>query len=54
MPTTITDVRTIGVTVTDQDRALDFYVGVEWDGVPPMFTFEDPDGNLFYVVEDRS
>ena len=26
-PTTITDVRTIGVTVSDQDRALDFYVG---------------------------
>ena len=25
-PTTITDVRTVGVTVTDQDEALDFYV----------------------------
>ena len=21
-----------------------------WPGVPPMFTFEDPDGNRFYVV----
>ena len=125
MPTTaITDVRSIGVTVTDQDRALAFYVGVlgfaktldapvgptmrwievappgastslaltadpnrkeptdtgirftlpdaaaehaalrargvqvgellEWAGVPPMFTFDDPDGNRFYVVQDMS
>jgi predicted enzyme related to lactoylglutathione lyase len=123
-PTTITDVRTIGVTVSDQDRALDFYVGtlgfekrmdapisgtmrwievappgagvslaingaeddavtgadtgirftvpdaasehasmhergvkvgelLRWDGVPPMFAFDDPDGNRFYVVEDQ-
>ena len=22
-----------------------------WEGVPPMFTFDDPDGNRFYVVE---
>jgi len=21
-----------------------------WEGVPPMFTFDDPDGNRFYVV----
>jgi lactoylglutathione lyase len=119
--TTITDVRTIGVTVTDQDRALGFYrdtlgfdvrldgdagpmrwievaptgsavslaltagdrdeetitetgirftvpdakvehtaltqrgisVGelLHWPGVPPMFTFDDPDGNRFVVVE---
>ncbi len=21
-----------------------------WDDVPPMFTFDDPDGNRFYVV----
>jgi lactoylglutathione lyase len=121
--TTITDVRTIGVTVTDQDRALGFYrdtlgfdvrldgdasprrwievaptgaavslalttgdgdgdeetitetgirftvpdaaaehtaltqrgIGVgellRWPGVPPMFAFDDPDGNRFVVVE---
>jgi len=120
--TTITDIRTIGVTVTDQDAAVDFYVGtlgfekildapisptmrwVEvapngattsialvagdgvpataaetgirftvpdavaehtamsgrgvtvgelliWDGVPPMYTFDDPDGNRFVIVE---
>ena len=23
-----------------------------WDGVPPMFTIDDPDGNRFYVVEE--
>jgi catechol 2,3-dioxygenase-like lactoylglutathione lyase family enzyme len=123
-PTTISDVRTIGIAVADQDAAADFYVhtlgfetrldapiapgrrwievaapgagvslaleaatpggagaggdtgirfavpdaeaehaalrsrGVRvgellrWDGVPPMFTFDDPDGNRFYVVED--
>jgi lactoylglutathione lyase len=121
--TTITDIRTIGVTVADQDRALAFYVdtlgfekrldapisptmrwievaapgatasialnaaevGAEpgadtgirfsvpdavaehaamrdrgvrvgellrWDGVPPMYAFDDPDGNRFYVVEE--
>jgi predicted enzyme related to lactoylglutathione lyase len=26
---------------------------IQWEGVPAMFTFEDPDRNLFYVVEDR-
>jgi hypothetical protein len=23
---------------------------LEWDGVPPMFTVDGPDGNRFYVV----
>ena len=122
--TSITDVRTVAVTVTDQDRALSFYVDrlgfekrldapispttrwievappgagtsialigadaavdqagvdtgirfaardaaaehsamrglgitvsdlIKWDGVPPMFTVDDPDGNRFYVVEE--
>ena len=120
--TSITDVRTVAVTVTDQDRALSFYVDtlgfekrldaplsptvrwievappgagtsialtgvtadqagvdtgirfavpdaaaehsamrglgitvsdlIRWDGVPPMFTVDDPDGNRFYVVEE--
>ena len=27
---------------------------LRWDGVPPMFTFDDPDGNRFYVVEETS
>ena len=121
--TSITDVRTIGITVTDQDDAVAFFVGrlgfekrldvpmgasarwievappgattsialnvseagsdpgvdtgirlsvpdadaehasmtergvavgevMRWPGVPPMYTFEDPDGNRFYVVEE--
>jgi lactoylglutathione lyase len=25
---------------------------LRWEGVPPMFTFDDPDGNRFYVVEE--
>src|SRR4249920_2683474 len=24
---------------------------LRWDGVPPMYTFCDPDGNQFYIVE---
>ena len=127
--TSIIDVRTVAVTVTDQDRALSFYVdtlgfekrldapisptmrwvevapphastsialnaaeassdvgeqvgadtgvrftvpdaaaehatlqarGVEvgellrWNGVPPMFSFDDPDGNRYYIVEEMS
>ena len=124
--TTITDVRTIGITVADQDEALAFYVDtlgfekrldapisptmrwievapagamasialnaaegstdakpadtgirftvpdaeaehaamsrrgvnvgelLRWDGVPPMYTFDDPDGNRFYVVEEMA
>jgi lactoylglutathione lyase len=124
--TSITDVRTIGIGVTSQDDALDFYIGklgfekrldapisptmrwievappgastsialnipesgkqestdtgvrfsvpdaaaehtamrergiavgelLRWDdGVPPMFVFDDPDGNRFYVVEEQS
>ena len=123
--TTITDVRTIGINVTNQDAALAFYVDklgfekrldasisptmrwlevaaagastsialnaaedtadvgtdtgvrftvpdaaaehaamrergvavgdlLRWEGVPPMFTFDDPDGNRFYIVEESS
>ena len=119
----ITDIRTVGVPVTDQDEAIDFFVGtlgfekrldapisstmrwitvappgantsialeagdgsadvgvdtgirfvvpdadaehaamqargvdvgelLRWAGVPPMFTFDDPDGNRFYIVEE--
>ena len=25
---------------------------LRFDGVPPMYTFDDPDGNRFYVVEE--
>ncbi|HXY91851.1 MAG TPA: VOC family protein [Acidimicrobiia bacterium] len=26
---------------------------LRWEGVPPMFSFRDPDGNTLYVVEQR-
>ncbi|GAA1609799.1 VOC family protein [Kribbella sancticallisti] len=120
----ITDIRTIAIPVTDQDRALDFYVGklgfekhmdaplpqlggrwivvappgtsttlaltpasdatpagtdtgirlvtpdaaaahtalttagvttddlLAWPGIPPMFTFRDPDNNQLYLIEE--
>jgi hypothetical protein len=25
-----------------------------WDDVPPMFAFDDPDGNRFYIVEEQA
>ena len=34
-----------GVTVSDL---------LTWEGVPPMFTFDDPDHNRFYVIEDQT
>lgn len=27
---------------------------LRWPDVPPMFAFDDPDGNCFYIIEDRS
>lgn len=38
-----TDLRARGV---DADAEV-----LRWEGVPPMFTFRDPDGNTLYVVE---
>ena len=26
---------------------------LQWPDVPPMFAFDDPDGNRFYIVEER-
>lgn len=120
---TITDIRTVGITTADQDKAIAFYrdtlgfdvrldvdgptrwievappgggvslaleagdrsaeeisetgirfnvpdaaaerdalsaggvsVGelLRWPGVPPMFTFDDPDGNRFVIIEQAS
>ena len=49
----------IRFTVPDADaehaamRARGVNVGevLRWEGVPPMYTFDDPDGNRFYIVE---
>jgi lactoylglutathione lyase len=27
---------------------------LQWPDVPPMFAFDDPDGNRFYIIEERS
>ena len=35
--------RDVGVVVSDVMR---------WEGVPPMYTVDDPDGNRFYIVEE--
>ena len=34
-----------------QKRGVNVGELLTWEGVPPMFTFDDPDGNRFYVVE---
>ncbi|HEX4016737.1 MAG TPA: hypothetical protein VHX15_08370 [Frankiaceae bacterium] len=48
----ISGIRTIGVPVVDQDKALEFYVGtLGFEVGPPMFTFSDPDGNGFELVQ---
>jgi len=35
-----------------RERGVDVGVVLRMEGVPPMFTFDDPDGNRFYVVEE--
>jgi lactoylglutathione lyase len=35
-----------------QERGVNVGELLRWDGVPPMFTFDDPDGNRFYIVEE--
>jgi catechol 2,3-dioxygenase-like lactoylglutathione lyase family enzyme len=34
-----------------RERGVNVGELLRWDGVPPMYTFDDPDGNRFYVVE---
>ena len=35
-----------------QERGVSMSDLLAWDDVPPMFTFDDPDGNRFYVVSE--
>jgi len=35
-----------------RQRGVDVGELLRWEGVPPMYTFDDPDGNRFYVVEE--
>jgi lactoylglutathione lyase len=37
---------------TMRDRGVDVGELLRWDDIPPMFSFDDPDGNRFYVVEE--
>ena len=37
---------------TMRKRGVDVGELLRWDDVPPMFSFDDPDGNRFYVVEE--
>jgi predicted enzyme related to lactoylglutathione lyase len=34
------------------ERGVDVSEVIRWEGVPPMYTFDDPDGNRFYIVEE--
>ena len=34
-----------------RERGVNVGELLRWEGVPPMYTFDDPDGNRFYVVE---
>ena len=35
-----------------RERGVNVGELLRWDGVPPMFAFDDPDGNRFYIVEE--
>jgi lactoylglutathione lyase len=35
-----------------RERGVNVGDVLRWDGVPPMYTFDDPDGNRFYIVEE--
>jgi len=35
-----------------RDRGVNVGEMLRWDELPPMYSFDDPDGNRFYVVEE--
>ena len=35
-----------------RSRGVDVGEVMRWEGVPPMYSFDDPDGNRFYIVEE--
>ena len=39
---------------TLQARGVEVGELLRWNGVPPMFSFDDPDGNRYYIVEEMS
>ena len=34
-----------------RERGVNVGEVLRWDGVPPMYTFDDPDGNRFSIIE---
>lgn len=36
------------------ERGVEVGEMIRWEGVQPMFSFDDPDGNRFYIVEETS
>ena len=37
-----------------QERGVDVGDFLRWEGIPPMFSFDDPDSNRFYIVEEMT
>ena len=37
-----------------QERGVEVGDLLRWQGIPPMFSFDDPDGNRFYIVEEMT
>ena len=35
-----------------RERGVNVGEVMRWDGVPPMYTLDDPDGNRFYIVKE--
>jgi lactoylglutathione lyase len=35
-----------------RERGVNVGELLRWEGVPPMYSFDDPDGNRFYIVEE--
>jgi lactoylglutathione lyase len=35
-----------------RESGVDVGEVIRWEGVPPMYSFDDPDGNRFYIVEE--
>jgi lactoylglutathione lyase len=35
-----------------RERGMNVGELLRWEGVPPMYSFDDPDGNRFYIVEE--
>jgi catechol 2,3-dioxygenase-like lactoylglutathione lyase family enzyme len=35
-----------------KERRVNVGEVIGWEGVPPMYSFDDPDGNRYYIVEE--